>query len=169
MKSTFESAQVQPALIQRLAYEEALNDWFRDYEFKYFYTLTFRFDVSVEMARASIDSFAQKLSKKAFGGSWNSANGTKNRVSFVAGLEAQSSSRLHWHVAMQSLDHSQRLSSDDAVESAIRECWAARGGSIQQFNFQLINKNKNRVISYLLKEVKYDTDTFYGEWFSRQK
>lgn len=169
MKTTFESQQFQPSFVQRLAYEKALNDWLRDYEFKYFYTLTFRSDVSVHKARETLDHFAQRLSRRAFGDSWKSPDFPMNRVSLVAGLERQASSRLHWHVAMQPMNHSHRLSSVVSVERAVRECWAASGGSSQQLDFQVINKNEdNKVVSYSMKQVKYDTDTFYEEWFSRQ-
>ncbi len=169
MKTTYESQQVQPVLMNRMAYEEGLKAWLRDYEFKYFFTLTFRSDVSLSQAQDVLHKFAERLSKGAFGSSWKLSGDPNFRVSFVASFEKNTSGRLHIHVAMQPLDHSNRIHCAADVKRLVRESWCHFRESGQQLDFQMINNQEDRVISYLFKEVKYDTDSFYDQWFSAQK
>lgn len=168
MKVTYETEQVQPLFHVRLAIQREYRRWFQEYEFAHFFTLTFRADVSVNQAEKTLDHFAQRLCTKAFGNAWKTGRDPTKRISFVAALERQSSSRLHWHVAMQPVDHSYRLTTEPAVEKAIYECWVKCLGSGREFDAQVINRNKDRVIEYLAKEVRYDTDTVYINWFSLQ-
>lgn len=169
MKITYESEQVQPLFYVRREIQREYARWFHDYEFAHFFTLTFRADVAVIQAEKMLDHFAQRLCTRAFGSAWKTGSDPTKRISFVAALERQSSSRLHWHVAMQPLNHSYRLTTEPAVEKAIYESWLKCLGSGRQFDAQVINKNKDRVMEYLLKEVRYDTDTVYIDWFSCQK
>ena len=169
MKSTFESEQVQPLFYVRRDIQEEYGSWFNGYDFEHYFTLTFGADVSVIQAEKTLDHFAQRLCTKAFGSAWKTGSDPTKRISFIAALESQSSSRLHWHLAMQPLHFSYRLTTEQAVEKAIYECWMKCVGSGRQFDAQVINNNKERVIKYLLKEVRYDTDTVYINWFSAQE
>lgn len=169
MKATYESQQVQPVFSDRMGYEEGLKSWLRDYEFKYFFTLTFRSDVSLSQAQSVLHKFGERLSKRAFGSHWKASRDRNFRVSFVASFEKNTSGRLHIHVAMQPLDHSNRITGAADVKHFVSESWRHFKESGQQLDFQMINNQEDRVISYLFKEVKYDTDSFYDQWFSAQK
>lgn len=166
MRPTYENEQVQPLFYIRREIQKELKNWLRGYKFRYFFTLTFSSDVSVLRAEKALDHFAQRLSKKAFGSAWKTGSDPTKRISFIATRERQASSRIHWHVAMQPLNGSFRLPTDSAVEAAIDECWSRCWGSGREFDSQLINRNKYRVLKYLIKGVRYDTDTFFVNWFS---
>ena len=123
MKTTCNSQQVQPSLSKRMAYEEGLKAWMRDYDFKYFFTLTFRIDVSLSQAQDVLYKFGERLSKKAFGSGWKTSSDPTSKVSFVATFEETKSGRLHIHVAMQPLDHSFRIAKFEGVKRIVCESW----------------------------------------------
>lgn len=146
-------------------------DYFNQFAFEYFFTLTFKRDVSKKVAEEYLKHFRNLLSTAAFGHNRRKKPGNHPfKVSIVASLESQSGGRLHWHVIMQPLHESSKLTTELAIKTAIKDCWRQCGGSTVQFDFQMINKyEQEKVIGYVLKETAYDTDTFFIDWFTQQR
>jgi len=142
-----------------------------EYPFEYFFTLTFKREVSRNAAEESLKHFRNLLSSAAFGHNRRKKPGNHPfQASLIAALESQSGGRLHWHLIMQPLHPSSKLNKKSEVEAVIKECWRQCGGSTVQFDFQMINRHEEeKVIGYVLKEIAYDTDTLFLNWFTQQK
>lgn len=171
MKTTYESSSVQPGYEERKKIRSAFVDFVNQFPFEYFFTLTFKSDVSKRSAEKSLNHFRNLLSSAAFGDNRRKKPGNHPfKSSLVAALESQSGGRLHWHVIMQPLHKSSKLKDKHAIKTAIKNCWRECGGSTIQFDFQVINKyEQEKVIGYVLKETAYDPDTFCVNWFTQQK
>ena len=171
MKTTHESLMSQPGYEERKKISTAAVEFVNQFPFDYFFTLTFKKDVSRRGAEEYLKHFRNLLSTAAFGHNRRKKPGNHPfKVSLVAALESQSGGRLHWHVIMQPLHESSRIKGKVATKAAIKDCWRQCGGSTIQFDFQVINKyEQEKVIGYVLKETAYDTDTFFVNWFTQQK
>lgn len=143
---------------ERSQYRKSAERWLSRFNFQIFTTLTFDRDVSADHARKQLEYFNLILSQKTFG---DKATKKGQRVSFAAFLEEQPSGRLHWHLLIAPATTLKCFRG--LTEADIEECWGRCRRHGKQVDVSRIF-DREGVVNYVTKEMKYDADTLYVDW-----
>jgi len=155
---------------ENIRYKSSVTEYLCSIEWKYFITLTFRYDVSEEKADRLLKTYRNRLLVNVFG------RRSKKRFSFVSFLERCCAGRVHYHILID--DPSIITNSYAAlnIKELSRVIWTTidkcAGDPLltdksdsEWFKVLDTDADRSMVVSYCLKQLRFNQEAIQWQHF----